>query len=117
MFRRYNVYVLARIRDSDPKPKDLGSVSKEQGEVEAVYSSGVFSFSVASPLIEQGRSKEVIIVYRVSNTPLNVWDCLSLLPSPSSHPHPLSPLVVPSFIERLMARYGRCILREKGVCV
>jgi hypothetical protein len=41
---------------------------------------------------------------------------------PSSSPPPLAlillpPFVVPSFIERLMARYGRCILREKGVCV
>jgi hypothetical protein len=88
MFRRYYVYVLARIRDSDPK--DLGSVSIEQGEVEAEYNLvGVFNFSVASPSIDQGRSKEVIIVYCVSNIPLNVWDCLSLFPS---HPHPLHPL-------------------------
>ena len=63
---------------------------------------------------DQRRSSSV---YRVSNIPLNVWDCLSLFPSSPSHPHPLIPFVVPSFIERLMARYGRCILREKGVCV
>jgi hypothetical protein len=56
-------------------------------------------------------------VYRVSNIPLNVWDCLSVFPSSPSHPHPLIPFIVPSFIERLMARYGRCILRERGVCV
>jgi hypothetical protein len=56
-------------------------------------------------------------VYRVSNIPLNVWDSLSLFPSSSLSPSSSYPFIVPSFIERLMARYGRCILRDKGVCV